>query len=54
MTQLQTFFNTFYADKEVSKSNAVVLYFKEKAAETQSAAKIEELIDYLDKKVSQI
>lgn len=33
MTQLQTFFNTFFANKEISKSNSVVLYFKEKAVE---------------------
>jgi hypothetical protein len=33
MTQLQNFFNNFFGNKEIAKSNAVVLYFREKAAE---------------------
>jgi hypothetical protein len=52
MNQLQNFFNNFFANSEISKFNGIVLYFKEKAADNQSAAKIEELIDYLDRKAS--
>eukprot|EP00347_Sterkiella_histriomuscorum_P011387 403372652 len=47
MTQLQTFFNNFFALKEVQQSNNIILYFKEKCAEQQSKKKVEELIEYL-------
>ncbi len=52
MTQLQTFFNNFLSNKDIAKSNLLLIYFKEKAAEEQSKSKVEELIDYMEKKVN--
>ncbi|CDW71837.1 px domain containing protein [Stylonychia lemnae] len=50
MTQLQTFFNNFFANKDIAKSPNIILYFKEKVAEQQSQKKVEELIEYLHQK----
>jgi hypothetical protein len=54
MNMLQTFFNTFFALPDIAnQASNMVMYFKEKKADPQSAAKIEELIDYFDKKINQ-
>ena len=50
MTSLNNFFNNFLAIQDVAKANAVLIYFKEKASDQINKQKVDDLIEYLDKK----
>ena len=52
MTSLNNFFNNFLAIQEIAKSNNILLYFKDHALDQINKQKVEDMIEYLDKKAA--
>jgi hypothetical protein len=51
MTALNNFFNNFLAIQDIAKSPNIILYFKEHAVDQINKQKIDDMVEYLDKKI---